>query len=267
MVAKDGNAAVANARKVTSYPQGYCLKWVRECWLIGSFYASAIDAWNGAKYKHPGDRNPPKGAAMYYSGGKYGHIVIAVGEPGGRMRSTDCTSATRVNDADINWPVNAWGDKYLGWSSDLNGVDLPLQAQTPDGGDDDMPQYDHGATTKAQTLKAGEWVGITWASEAGADAFKPGSTVISLGGRRYTASVHATIEAPQGSTIRMRIVEIQGNEVVESGPQVEFTATSGTSYPEHAAVGNVAEGRTLRARVLCTQDATLTAADAVFLSW
>ena len=86
-----------------SYNQGYCQKYVRDpCWKVPSLYGSAIDAWNGSAQKHPGDRNPPEGAPCYYRGGSYGHAVISVG--GGRIRSTDCTSATYVNDTDLGWP-------------------------------------------------------------------------------------------------------------------------------------------------------------------
>lgn len=136
MTAKDADAAVANANRYTSYDVGMCLKWVRgPCWEVGSFYGSAIDAWNGAAHKHPGDRNPPKGAPCFYRGGQYGHIVIW---RGGDMRSTDCTSSGKVGSAALSWPETAWGDDYLGWTEDLNGVDLPLGRED----DDDMPYSD-----------------------------------------------------------------------------------------------------------------------------
>lgn len=264
MTAPDANAAVANANGYTSYAVGMCLQWVRgPCWEIGSFYGSAIDAWNGAKYKHPGDRNPPKGAPCFYRGGSYGHIVIA---DGNGMRSTDCQSSGRVSHAALAWPETAWGDDYLGWTEDLNGVRLPLG--TTDKGGDDVPQYDHASTSKALKLKGGEWVGITWHNVAGSGkAFAKDSTVVSLGGRVYSGDIHCTFDAPQGATLRIRCVEIESGEVAETNPQTEWVATGGSSFPGHACAGSVKAGRTLRVRVLCTQDATLTAADAVFLSW
>jgi hypothetical protein len=135
MTAANGQAAADNARKFTSYDTGMCLKFVRgEAWRIGSLYGSAIEAWNGARFKHKGDRHPPIGAPCFYSGGKYGHIVVWMG--GDKMRSTDCTSAYDVSNADIDWPVRAWGDTYLGWTEDLNGVRLPL------GDDDEMTEDD-----------------------------------------------------------------------------------------------------------------------------
>jgi len=130
MTAQDGDEAVANGRKFSTYDVGMCQKYVRDpCWEVGSLYGSAIEAWNGAKHKHPGDRNPPKGAPCYYRGGSYGHAVISVG--GGRIRSTDCTTTSKVNDAALSWPETAWGYDYLGWTEDINGVNLPI------GKDDD----------------------------------------------------------------------------------------------------------------------------------
>lgn len=128
MTAPSGQAALDNARQIGSYPPGYCLKYVRsEAWRIGSLYGSAIDAWYGAVDRHPGDRRPPLGAPMFYSGGTYGHIVINTKANG--IRSTDCHTAGDVSEVETDWPVEHWGQTYLGWTGDLNGVDLPLASE------------------------------------------------------------------------------------------------------------------------------------------
>lgn len=115
-------ATIAYAHDVGTYPRGYCLRFVRTCWEVGPLYASAIEAWNGARYKHPGDRTPPVGAPCYYQGGQYGHIVLFC-PPGHKgIRSTDCPSATVVSDAELSWCEQAWGYRYLGWTEDLNGI-------------------------------------------------------------------------------------------------------------------------------------------------
>ena len=136
MTASSGQAALDNARQWTSYEPGMCLAFVRgEAWQIGGLYGSAIDAWHGAVHRHPGDRNPPIGAPMFYSGGTYGHIVVARADG---MRSTDCEHSGQVNDAGTDWPVHSWGQTYLGWTEDLNGVDLPIgdeDEMTPDDWD------------------------------------------------------------------------------------------------------------------------------------
>lgn len=122
MVAQGPGEAVQTANGYTAYASGYCLQWVRICWEVNSLYASAIDAWYGARKKHPGDRTPPKGAPLFYMGGNYGHIVIAREDD---MRSTDCKTSGQVSAAAISWPETQWGHVYLGWAEDLNGVDLP----------------------------------------------------------------------------------------------------------------------------------------------
>jgi hypothetical protein len=126
VMAEDGQEAVDNARRFTSYEPGYCLKFVRaEAWQIGSLYGSAKDAWYGAKKRHPGDRRPPLGAPMFYNGNShYGHIVVNTGQE--RIRSTDCQTSGHVSEAELDWPVEEWGQGYLGWTEDLNGVNLPL---------------------------------------------------------------------------------------------------------------------------------------------
>lgn len=130
MVAKNPQDAVNNGHDVNSYASGMCQKFVREqCWRVPSLYGSAIEAWNGARFKHPGDRHPPNGAPVYYRGGQYGHAVIYCH---GGIRSTDCTTGGRVSDAALSWPESAWGYQYLGWTEDINGVRvIPLE--------DDMP--------------------------------------------------------------------------------------------------------------------------------
>jgi hypothetical protein len=134
VTASSAGAAVSNGHDVTSYDSGMCQKYVRDqCWRVPSLYGSAIEAWNGAREKHPGDRTPPNGAPVYYAGGQYGHAVIYCH---GGIRSTDCQSAGRVTDTDLDWPVRNWGFEYLGWTGDINGVDLPLE------GEDDVSKQD-----------------------------------------------------------------------------------------------------------------------------
>lgn len=134
MTAASGRAAVDRANTWTSYASGMCLQWVRDkAWGVGSYYGSAIDAWNGAADKHPGDRNPPLGAPLFYRGGQYGHVVIARADD---QRGTDCTTTGRVSAAALSWPETAWGYAYLGWTGDLNGVDLPLGTDTNPEEDD-----------------------------------------------------------------------------------------------------------------------------------
>jgi hypothetical protein len=138
VTANSGRDAVDNARMVDRYETGMCLKYVRaEAWEIGSLYGDAIDAWYGAVDRHPGDRTPPLGAPMFYEGGNHGHIVLCVKSDADEMRSTDMPNSGVVSENDVDWPVRNWGVTYLGWTGDLNSVDLPL-----DGIEDDMDLQD-----------------------------------------------------------------------------------------------------------------------------
>lgn len=144
MTAKSGQEAVANARDYSTYDQGMCQKYVRgPCWEVGSLYGSAIEAWNGSTQKHKGDRNPPVGAPCYYQGGQYGHVVICVG--GGRARSTDTTSAYQVGEQPLDWWERHWSYSYLGWTGDINAVDLPLGQEDDDVGYKDWSKEDKQA--------------------------------------------------------------------------------------------------------------------------
>jgi hypothetical protein len=76
------------------------------------------------------------------------------------MRSTDCPSSGRVGDEAIAWIENNWGYDYLGWTGDLNGIDLPL-GSTGTGDDveldDEIAEWSPdeggtGSTTVGKTL-------------------------------------------------------------------------------------------------------------------
>lgn len=152
MVAESGKQALANGRAHGSGYSGLCAKYVREpCWRVAALYGSAIDQWRGATKKHPGDRNPPPGAPMYYEGGQYGHAVVSAG--GGQIRSTDCTSANDISEVDVSWVEKNWGYRYLGWTGDLNGVDLPITGKD----DDEVRDEDIEAIAKRVNQVLGDY--------------------------------------------------------------------------------------------------------------
>jgi hypothetical protein len=72
----------------------------------------------------------------------------------GEMRSTDCTSANDISEVDVGWPERAWGYEYLGWTGDLNGVDLPLGGG---GGDDPLANYDTDKELSSGVMHGHEW--------------------------------------------------------------------------------------------------------------
>jgi hypothetical protein len=128
MVVQSGNDAVNNANRYKTCRAGMCLQYVRTWLEIPSGNPSAITAWNAAKKKHIQGRdadaqNPPRGAPVFWGGGKYGHIALAVDNE--RGRSTDTTRVGQVSTQNGNWWRVNWNKPYLGWTEDLNGVDIP----------------------------------------------------------------------------------------------------------------------------------------------
>lgn len=100
-----------------------CLMYTRTWLGIGCKYGSAIAAWNGARKRHGAKSIAPKGAPVYWRGGKHGHIALSVG--GGKCRSTDRPRGGVVSTVTIDSISRAWGYKYVGWTEDLNGIDIP----------------------------------------------------------------------------------------------------------------------------------------------
>ena len=114
-----------SAARSDSYEPGHCLEWSRERADIPAVYPDAATAWTHASGKRPGDRRPPAGAAVYWTGGSqgYGHIAISVG--GGRVRSTDAPGQGRVATVPLRWVEREWGLRYAGWSNSINGYTIP----------------------------------------------------------------------------------------------------------------------------------------------
>jgi hypothetical protein len=133
-VTRTGQAAIDYARSrigPNAMPaSGYCLQFVRQCFDVGSYYGSAIDAWNGAKVRHPGDRNPPPAVPLYFlTPSQYDHVTFNVSPT--EVISTfnaDVRAFNGISSIEANFDGT-----YLGWAEDINGVTI----YTP-GGDDDM---------------------------------------------------------------------------------------------------------------------------------
>lgn len=119
---KTGKEAAKAFKRKTTNRVGMCLWECQEIYPTNHQYPSAINQWQNAKKKHPDSKKAPVGAPMYYRGGRYGHIVLYVGD--GMVRSTDAGGSGRMATVPIEWFKNAWGYEYLGWSEDLGGQDL-----------------------------------------------------------------------------------------------------------------------------------------------
>lgn len=128
MVARTGAEAVARANQYRTNRVGMCLQYVRTWLDIPAGNPDAITAWNRAQHKHVNGRDrdaqdPPRGAPVFWGGGTHGHIALAVDNDHGR--STDTTRAGQVSTQPGDWWRINWHKPYLGWTEDLNGVDIP----------------------------------------------------------------------------------------------------------------------------------------------
>jgi hypothetical protein len=99
---------------------GMCLQVVRTWCGISARYGDAATAWRNTNDRHPGGRNPPRGAAVFWTGGSrgFGHIALSLGN--GKIRSTDAGGRGVVATVDLGWVERNWGQTYGGWAWDIN---------------------------------------------------------------------------------------------------------------------------------------------------
>jgi hypothetical protein len=121
---------VAAAEASTRNVPGHCLGWSREQADIPSRYTDAATAWEHAHGRRPGDRNPPRGAAVYWTGGSdgYGHVAISLGR--GLVRSSDAGGAGVVATVPLRRLTQEWDLTYVGWADSINGYTIPGVAST-----------------------------------------------------------------------------------------------------------------------------------------
>lgn len=100
---------------------GYCLKFVRMCFNVGSLYPSAEYAWYRTKKRHS-SWPPPKGVPVWWTNGRYGHVALSDGH--GYCWSTDFLRTGHVDRVPIKSITAGWGQTYRGWTEDINGVDV-----------------------------------------------------------------------------------------------------------------------------------------------
>lgn len=105
---------------------GLCLAWTRQCFLydgkvVPAVHATAYIAWQATKRRHKG-YNPPYGVPVWFGPSKYskaGHVAFSLGD--GLCRTTN-SSTGRLHNMRIKDIEKGWGQEYLGWSEDINGV-------------------------------------------------------------------------------------------------------------------------------------------------
>lgn len=132
MVAQTAAEAVTTAYAHTVCIEGRCLAYVRTWLGIGSHWPTAARAWFEADKRHPGDRHPPAGAPMFWTGGShgFGHIALSLGD--GDVRSTDVPHAGLIGTVPLDWFGTHWTNlHYEGWAEDLNETTIGYLSTTP----------------------------------------------------------------------------------------------------------------------------------------
>lgn len=121
-MANTPSQAIAKSKTITKGYKGLCLVFVRTCYGIGMKYPSAIEAWKGSKKRRTSA--PPVGAPVFFTipGNPYGHVALYLGD--GQYRTNYSAKGTVIT-ATLSHAVFR-GMKKLGWTEDLNGVDLDL---------------------------------------------------------------------------------------------------------------------------------------------
>lgn len=104
---------------------GMCQQQVRIWDGVGPRYPDAATAWRNTNDRHPGDRNPPRGADVFWTGGSSGHGHVAKSLGSQRIRSTDAGGRGRVATVDLGFFERVWHLTYGGWSWDINEVTIP----------------------------------------------------------------------------------------------------------------------------------------------
>lgn len=99
----------------------------------GDGAADAEDGWKSepVSARHIGDRKPPRGVPLAWTGGSNdnGHRAVSLG-PNDRgvymIRSTDAGGRGKVATVPLEWVELNWGLHYEGWSETIDGIPIPL---------------------------------------------------------------------------------------------------------------------------------------------
>jgi hypothetical protein len=99
--------------------EGLCQSHCRQAYGVRAWAPSAITAWGKIPRREKVVGRPvtaaPRGALLYYAGGKYGHVAIAAGiKTHDKCLSNDYVRQGKIDYAPRTFP--GWGLRYLGYS-------------------------------------------------------------------------------------------------------------------------------------------------------
>lgn len=150
MAIRTRKQALAAAKKTTRNSVGMCQKVTREWYnapsvgdVDGDRDADAVDGWlsEPKSKRHPGDRNPPAGVPLAFSGGSRGHGHRAISDVKGvvsidmlnnRYKAGYTSTVTGTSTAAAIATIErSMGVRYLGWSETISGLAIPADPTLP----------------------------------------------------------------------------------------------------------------------------------------
>ena len=122
-----------------------CQMFVRSCYGVPAWGKSAIICWrsipNNHKVRggHPSDA--PRGAAIYFDIGEYGHVALAIGKSTDKWcYSNDYVERGKIDKCDRTF--RRWGADYKGWSAWTPFGEMNLATSTPPLWDGQVPSME-----------------------------------------------------------------------------------------------------------------------------
>lgn len=229
----DAETGARNAEQDTRNDPGYCQQQTRQWSGIAALYGDAATAWANTNDRHPGDKHPPRGAHVFWTGGSsgYGHVGMSLGNQ--MVRSTDAGGRGVVATRHIDWFGQNWGLPYAGWAWDNNEVTIPHGTPEPPREDPEVSEYVQARRTKEQNVPAGGWHRVNWNQvDAGGDFLPEGWAQIKCGGRRFM--LEATLHIETGDdVVRTRVVEVSD----DNGDWDPGVVKDAYDAVQHAALG------------------------------
>lgn len=140
---------------------GYCLKLVGDVFHTKDRpFASATEAWNGAKYKHPASEPLPEDrpVVVFYSWngkptpqdayGNWGDVAINIPNKGvfGSPKASDGYGSRFDHSVEERRAWLGGGAQYLGWTEDINGIRISEPGGT-------MPDFKELAVRRQEILQ------------------------------------------------------------------------------------------------------------------
>lgn len=119
-------AAAKQSREGPRFGLNECKKQTRLLYGVPSDGTpSAAAAWKAAEHTHPGPltlSEVPRGALVWWTGGKdgFGHVALYAGA--GLVWSTDIGRPGMFDLVPVSRISQAWGLTLVGWSEDIDGV-------------------------------------------------------------------------------------------------------------------------------------------------